>query len=258
MPEFIPSFRTRVAQALVTAALLAGALPGFALAATPTAFEAVFEVHRNGKLIGESTFRFEVDSETWTLSTETRGTHGLAKLLGLEESSLSTGDWVGDLPRPARFEQTVHVAVKTVETRAAFDWASGTVFSEHEDGETVLDLSPGVVDPVAAGLAVRSGLARGESEWRLTVVDEDELEEHVFRIAEEAPLDTALGCRDTQRVDRDRGPDSTRYTRTWYARDLAWVPVQVTHGKTDGDHMESRLASLVLDGEAVAPVAACP
>lgn len=234
------------------------ALAGTAVAAPPSPFEAGFEFHRNGKLIGESRFRFDVEDGNWVMSTETEGTKGLARLLGLEESSESRGDWSDGGPRPLGFQQTVKVAVKNIETRADFDWEAGTVHSVHEDGETDLDLVPGVLDPVSAGLAIRAGLARNETEWRLTLVDEDELEEQLFRLAGSESLDTKLGCLETRRVDRIRGPESTRYTQTWYAVAHDWVPVKVAHGKTDGDRMESHLVSLELDGVPVERGAPCP
>lgn len=228
-----------------------------ALARPPVAFDARFELLRNGKPLGESRFRFTVDGDRWRLSTETKGTRGLARFLGLEETSESHGTWVNDAPRPQHFSQTVDVSFRTVETRAEFDWAAGSVTSVHKDGTSVLDLEPGVLDPVSIGLKLRSELSTGAREWRFTVLDEDELEEQVYRVAEQTSLDTVLGCFETHRVDRVRRPDSTRYTRTWYAQDLAWVPVKVAHGKTDGNRMESRLVSLVVDGEAVSARPPC-
>lgn len=236
------------------------ALAGIAQAAEPPVpFEATLELLRNGKLIGESRFSLSVTGGDWVMRTESRGTRGLAKFLGVEESSESRGGWQHGAPRPVSFRQTVEVAIKTMETRADFDWDAGTVRSVHEDGEDTFPLQPGLLDPVSVGLAVRAGLAAGEREWRLPMVDEDEIEEQHFRAAGAEAIDTPLGCLQTERVDKIRGPQSTRYTRTWYARDLAWVPVQVAHGKTDGDRMESRLTSLVIDGEQIAPTdAACP
>jgi hypothetical protein len=224
----------------------------------PVPFDARFEFLRNGKLVGESRFVFSVDGAQWRMTTDTRGTRGLARFLGLEESSESTGLWEDGAPVPQRFFQSVEVSFKTIETLAEFDWEAGKVRSVHDDGEDLLDLEPGVLDPVSVGLAVRAGLASGKTEWRLPLVDEDEIEEQQFRMAEEASIDTDLGCLATRRVDRIRGPESTRYTQTWYARDHAWVPVRVAHGKTDGDRMESRIVSLTVDGQEVAGGAPCP
>ncbi len=229
-----------------------------AVAGPVTPFEATFEFLRNDKAIGESRVALTLEDGAWTMTSATRGTRGLAKLLGLEESSLSRGDWQDGGPRPHHFEQTVEVSFKTIHTRAEFDWQAGTVHSVHEDGEDTLALTPGVLDPVSVGLAVRAGLGDGVSEWRLSLVDEDEIEEQLFEVATTEALDTPLGCLVTRRVDRIRGPESTRYTQTWYARDYDWTPVKVAHGKTDGDRMESRLLALAVNGESVEAGLTCP
>lgn len=249
---------TRPARCWLPTLLLAAA--GVAHGAEPPVpFEATLELLRNGKLIGESRFSLSVTDGDWVMRSESRGTRGLAKFLGVEESSESRGGWEDGAPRPESFRQTVEVSFKTIETTADFDWDAGTVRSVHEDGENTFPLEPGLLDPVSVGLAVRAGLTMGEREWRLPMVDEDEIEEQHFRAAGAEAIETPLGCLQTERVDKIRGPQSTRYTQTWYARDLAWVPVQVAHGKTDGDRMESRLKSLIIDGSKIIPTGnPCP
>lgn len=217
----------------------------------PPSFEADYEFYRNDKLIGESTISLSVDDTQWAMRSDTEGTKGVARFLGVKEWSLSEGGWLDGAPRPGTFEQEVKVAFKTIATSADFDWEAGQVVSIHKDGETILQTVPGLLDPVSVGLRVRAGLSGGEQEWRLPMVDEDEIEVQHFRVAETASLDTALGCLETHRVDKIRGPQSKRYTQTWYADDLGFVPVYIAHGKTDGDHLESRIVSLTLDGEPV-------
>jgi len=217
----------------------------------PRPFEGDFEFYRNGKLIGESTISLTIDGDRWSMRSDTKGTKGVARFLRFREWSLSEGDWIDGAPRPDAFEQEVKVVVKTITTSAVFDWEDGTVLSIHKDGESTLEVVPGLLDPVAVGLRIRAGLARDEQEWRLPMVDDDQVEEQHFRVAETVRLDTALGCLDTHRVDKIRGPESTRYTQTWYADELAFVPVFIAHGKKDGDRLESRIKALTLDGKPV-------
>ena len=223
----------------------------------PPPFEATLEVLRNGKVIGEATFTFTTDGEDWVLTSRSQGTRGVAKFVGFKEQSESHGDWHDGGPRPLGFRQTYEATLIKRETTADFDWSAGTVHSVHKDGENHLTLEPGVLDPASIGLSIRAGLAAGTREWTLSIVDEDEIETQVYRAAGEETLQTPIGCLNVERVDRIRGPQSTRYTRTWYARDLGWVPVQVAHGKTDGDQMETRLLSLVLEGEPVKDQGSC-
>ena len=238
--------------------LLLGLLPALCMAAPPLPFEAEYGFYRNGKLAGQTRFVFESDGENWTLTTSSTGTQGLARFLGLEENSSSTGTWNDQGPVPLHYEQNVKVAIKTIQTSAEFDWQAMQAHSRFDDTEQVLELHAGVLDAVSEGLAIRAGLAEGQRQWQLAVLDEDEIEQHRYRAGDAERGDTALGCQWQVTVERIRGPESTRYTRTRYARDLDWVPLSVEHGKTDGEQMETRIESLRLDGRPVPVGAPCP
>lgn len=219
-------------------------------AQTPSAFEARLELLRNGKVMGESVFTLTSENGTWRMESQTRGTKGLARFIGLEEASFSEGDLPDGLARPLRFERTVD-AIKTLRWSAEFDWAAAVVRSVHPDGESTLELLPGVVDENSLGLRIRAGLARGEDDWRLLVLDEDEIEQQHFAVRAVERIQTALGCFETHRVDKIRDPSSKRYTRTWYADEWDFVPVRIEHGKHGGDHMESRIVEMTVNGRKV-------
>lgn len=240
-------------------AALALALPlASALAADlPASFEAEYELYRNGKQVGETRVRFSAAEERWTLESESEGTRGLARMLGLEERSRSEGRWQDGEPRPERFEQQVKAALKDRHTTADFNWNKGQVLSTHHEGETRLDLPEGAVDPGTVGLRLRLGLADGEQAWELPVVDEDEVETQRFEARTPERLDTGLGCMEVRRVERIRAPESRRYTHTFHATELDFIPVRVVHGKQEGDRMETRLTALTIDGQAVRPRPAC-
>lgn len=210
-------------------------------------FEARLELHRNGKLTGEMSFRLETDELGWTMASETRGIRGLARFIGLHERSVGQGDWIDSAPRPRRYERTVE-AIRTLRWTAEFDWRAGTVHTVYPDGEATLEVGPGAVDEAALGLVIRQGLARGETEWRLPLVDEDEIEHAHFRTRSVERLQTALGCVTAHVVEKVRREGSLRYTLTYYAAEHAFAPVRMEHGKTGGDHVEARIASLSVAG----------
>lgn len=216
----------------------------------PGHLSARLDLVRNGKLVGEMSFRIRSDGGRWRMESSSRGTRGLARFIGLDESSFSEGDWHGDEPRPVRFERELS-AIKSYRWSATFDWEAGTVHSVHPDGEDDLPLEPGVVDQTAVGLVIQWGLVRGETEWALRVLDEDEIEDELFRVIAQERVQTGLGCLDAVRVDKIRAANSKRYTRTWYARDYDYAPVRIEHGKQGGDHFESQLLELVLEDQSV-------
>jgi len=220
-------------------------------------FEARYDLFRNGKHIGETRIRFAMQDDHWTLNSDTRGTHGLARFLGAEEHSSSKGDWQAGQPRPLNFREEIKVAMVKHHVSADFDWDAGTIHSTWKDGTATVATQPGAIDAGSVGLLLRTGLAEGRDEWQLPVLDEDELDEQTYRAAPPEQIDTALGCLAVRKVERIRPPGNLRYTRTYQAADLAWVPVLVVHGKQGGDHLESHIASLTLDGEAVAAGPPC-
>jgi hypothetical protein len=217
---------------------------------TPPAFEARMELLRNGKEMGESVFTFATSDGRWRMESQIRGTRGLARFIGFRESSVSEGDYVDGAARPLHFERSVR-AIKGFEWSADFDWQEGVVSTAYPDGESSLALQPGVVDETAIGLRIRAGLARGEDDWHLLVVDEDEVEQQHFALREVERIQTTLGCLEAYRVEKVRDPSSKRYTRTWYAAEHDFVPVRIEHGKQGDDHMESRITEITVDGRRV-------
>ncbi len=226
-------------------------------AGQPADFEARLEVHRNGKLFGEMQFRLATEGGHWTMHNKTEGTRGLASWIGLEESSTSEGDWYQGQPRPLRFERTVH-AIKKMHWSTTFDWPNATAHTVYPDGESTVALEPGVLDEQSIGLVIRQGLGRGEDEWFLRQVDEDEIEETHFKVMSVEAVRTQLGCFRTYVVEKIRAATSKRYTRTWYAADYAFVPIRMEHGKQDEEHIEGQVIALTLNGETVTGNAACP
>lgn len=234
--------------------LLAALLCAFssaAVAAPLPGYEARFDLYRNGKLIGESRFALTVGNDRWVMTSESKGTKGLARLAGFSESSRSEGDWVEDRPRPMRFEQQVNSRIKDVSSAVEYDWAAGVARTRYEDGESELTIEPGTLDASTLSVWLQAALARGEREWTLDQVDEDEVEQVRFRARTDERIDTALGCLDVIVVEKVRDPSSKRYTRTHYAPALNHAPVRVEHGKQGGNELQSRLVALTVNGEPV-------
>jgi hypothetical protein len=224
------------------------------LADRPADFEARLEVSRNGKVVGGTTFEFDSDDDRWTMHSQTKGRY--AKVVPVSESSRGEGDWQQDRPRPIHYEREVS-AVLSRRWAADFDWSAGVVRSMHPDGESTLELSPGVVDETALGLIIRAGLGRGEEEWFLDLLDEDEIDHVHFRVSKVTSVQTPLGCMEVAVVEKVRGEESKRYTRTYYAVEHDFVPIMIEHGKLGEDHNEGRVIALSVEGKAVQAGPAC-
>ena len=239
---------------LLACALL---LPALGLADRPVDFETRLELHRNGKLAGETLFKLETKDGHWVMTSQTKSTKGVTSWIGLRESSTGEGDWQDGHPRPLRYDRNVK-AILTMKWTADFDWENGVVRTVYPDGESTLELEPGVVDEMALALTIRKGLRNGEDEWFLRQVDEDEIEDAHFRVSSVKAVQTPLGCMRTHVVEKVRGADSKRYTRTYYAADHEFVPVLIEHGKRGEEHVEGRVSSLTVNGKPVPAGADCP
>lgn len=231
-------------------------LAGAAAAADPEEYSARYAVYRNGKLAGKAEFTFERQGERWVARSEAVGTHGMARVLRARDTELTTGRMRDGLFWPD--EYTHHSAVAGIDRiwTASFDWEQLRVSTLKDEHRNQLDLGNGALDGLSLKLEIQRRLRAGETGLVMYLVDDDEIKRQEFRTLPRERLETSLGCLDTVPVERIR-TGSTRYTRSWHAPEFGFVTVRLEHGKTDGDHMESRISELVLGGEPVAPQAGC-
>lgn len=238
-------------------AALAAVLCAPALAASlPPAHVAHYEVVRNGKPTGEMEQRFETAEGRWQMSSSTRGTRGVARLLGIDANDRAQGVVRDGAAVPERFEHRASVPGRDEEWSAEFDGAGRQVTVWLEQQPQTLALEAQAWDPLSVQLALRDAARDGQVEWSVHVVDEDEVKLHRYRAGASEHVDTPLGCFEAVPVERVR-EQSTRYTRVWLAPALDWLPVRFEHGKTDGAHTDARLQSLQRTGEAHSGQAHC-
>jgi hypothetical protein len=219
-------------------------------------YSARYSVYRNGKLSGKLEVRLVPEGERWTLNSELRGTHGLARILRARD----TEHVVGETDEEGRFiplEHVRHTRVAGIGDRwvSTFDWAADRVEVVHDGQERFeLPLSGRALDPLSLKLEVRRRLREPDPSLEFLMVEEDEIDPQEFRELEPEWLETALGCLRTIPLEKVRR-NSSRYTRAWHAPEFGNVEMRLEHGKTGGDHLEMRIAELTWNGE---PVAARP
>jgi len=248
----------RCFRALVTAIALAAAVSVQAQSASTVyePYSARYAVYRNGKLQARAEFLLQQQDNSWIMKSESIGTHGMARLLKFRDYEFVEGRMETGGFRPLRYVHELKWIGPDQNSTADFDW-EGMNVTVTDDGETkVLDLVSGAVDPMTLQLEIRHHLASPQPKLEFMLVDEDEIERQVFRVLPAERLETSLGCLDTAPVEKVR-KNSTRYTRSWHARDLNFIPVRMEHGKTDGDRMELRITELVVGDVRVEPRPGC-
>jgi hypothetical protein len=222
-------------------------LGGVALAPTPAApigaFHAEYTTSRNGEVLGHTALDL-VDNRdgTWTLTSDTRGTEGLAGLLGIELRETSMFRWHEGAPQAISYEYH-QGGIKRRERHVRFDAGAGLVHVADDKGEREYAWQAGTIERNLVTLALGSALAGGKRTMTLPVAGKRGISLQHYAVRGTESIAVPAGTWDCVRVERtDPGKDTT----SWLAESTGWLPVRIE--QTDGGAtMTLELASLRRD-----------
>ncbi len=198
---------------------------GSALAAAPLpAFTAHYEVLQNGAPIGQAVLSLTPAGDgTWTFTTESRGTQGLASLLAASTREVSRFRWVNGLPQGETYDYTLKSALKDQHRSVRFDWASHTIEVD-DHGMHHFATRPGALERHTVPLALAAGLAAGKTRFTLPVAVRDRVELQHFAAQDHAAVHVPAGTFDATAVARtDGGGDF----EAWFAPGKVPAPVKI-------------------------------
>ena len=212
--------------------------------AQPTPYTAEYEVLRNGKALGRGTVSLVDEGETWTLTSVTRVTEGLASLAGVEIVEASTLRWRDGKPETLDYRYRQQAAWKKRERDVRVDAERGLIVSREKDKSHDFDYRPYAIDRQVVALAMANDLSRGSTREKLTyrVVDRDRFGPQTYRVLGEETVATPAGTQAAVRLERTR--KNGRSTTTWLGTANGYVPVKVIQREPDGETFEMRLLSL--------------
>lgn len=221
----MPSPRTLTATFLATAL---AATCGVASAAPPVpAFTAHYQVLQNGAPIGRATLTLAPGTgNTWTFTTDSKGTAGLASLLAASTSEVSTFKWVGDAPQGISYEYTLQSALKQKRRSVRFDWSSHTVEVDN-NGTFHFPTQPGVIERHTLPLALAAGLAAGKQTFDLPVAVRDRVETQHYAARAAQSITVPAGTYDATPVARTNDGDDGDGIEAWFAPAKLPVPVKI-------------------------------
>lgn len=205
---------------------------GVAIAAAPvSAFTARYRVLQNGTPIGEATLTLASDANgTWTFTTQSRGTGGLASLLSASTREVSTFKWVGDLPQGLSYDYTMKTALKQKQRHVRFDWARH-VIDVDDNGNFQFAAQPGALERHTIPLALAAGLAAGKTSFTLPVAVRDRVEMQHYSAQGKQEVRVPAGTFDATRVSRSDGGDGFE---AWFAPGKLPAPVKIDQrGRND-------------------------
>jgi hypothetical protein len=204
------------------------ALAAFCTAASAAppipAFAAHYRVLQDGSPIGEATLTLAPGANgTWTFTTASKGTAGLASLLSASTREVSTFKWVGDAPQGISYDYTMNSALKQKHRSVRFDWSSHTVTVD-DNGSFHFATQAGAVERHTVPLALAAGLSAGKSSFTLPVAVRDRIETQHYAAQGEQPVSVPAGTFDATRVSRTDGGDAFE---AWFAPAKVPAPVKI-------------------------------
>lgn len=207
-----------------------------AVAATPVpAFSAHYRLLRNGSPIGTATVTLAPGSgNTWTYTTTSRGTAGLASLLGANIKEQSTFQWVGDLPQGDSYDYSMDTALKQKHRTVQFDWNAHTI-EVNDHGVHQFATVPGALERHTVPLALAAGLATGKTSFTLPVAVRDRIQMQHFVARHAQSVKVPAGTFDATDVVRTDGGDAFE---AWFAPKQLPVPVKVDQRGKDEYSLE--------------------
>src|SRR5690242_9482226 len=142
---------------IATAALL---FAGGAFAAPLPAFTAHYQLSKDGSPIGEATLTLAPSRDgAWTFTTDSKGTSGLAAMLGINARETSSFRWKGDMPEGLSYDYSMDAAFKHKQRNVRFDWSGNTIVV-NDKGEHRFSAQPGAIERHTVVLALAAGLDR--------------------------------------------------------------------------------------------------
>ncbi|MEO8460732.1 MAG: DUF3108 domain-containing protein [Dokdonella sp.] len=227
----------------LTVALWSIVTNAFASASPIAPFSADYVVSRNGTDIGKSTISLSENSDTtWTLVTNTRGTSGLARMIGLDITEKSAIRWRDGQPETVTYDYRQNGAFKKRTRHAELDWTRSTASVSEGDEHYDFAVGPGTVDRHAASLVLATALARGNPQSiDVKVMVKDRVEDNQYTARDHQPLDVPAGKFDTTALETTK---DRRTSTSWFAKSIGWVPVQIQQTNKSGDVIVLKLVKI--------------
>ncbi len=218
-----------------------------ALMAAPTtplpAFHAEYQVLRNGKDLARTTLDLRQAGENWEFVTHTKGTSGLASLIGLDVLESSQFQWRNGLPQGLHYRYEQKASFSSRERQIDFDWTSNHANSKDGKHDWNLELTPGAMDRNLLVLALSADLKRNALTFAYPVAEKEKLENKNYGAPSHETVQVPAGELATLRVER-KGGKSDKQTVSWHAPERGFLPVQLQQRESNGDTVIMRLIAL--------------
>jgi Protein of unknown function (DUF3108). len=225
---------------LLAVALALLPLAGTAAAATaPKPFTARYQVSQDGQPMGEATVTLRPGPDSsWILRKDTKGTAGLAALLGASTQEVSRFRWKGTVPEAISYDYHLVAAGKDKQRHLQVDWSKRQVSVQDGTHASSYPTQPGMVERNTVPLAVGLALGDGKQQLSLPVAVRQKVETESFKIAGSETVQVPAGSFQAERVERG---DAAKAFSAWYVPGRYPLPVKLA--QSDGGNLVLELMS---------------
>lgn len=197
-----------------------------------TPMSATYSVVRDGKPIGDATYSLAVNPDgTWTLRSQTRGSAGMARLLGLDVREESTFSWTDGKPRGLHYDYKQDAAIKSKRREIDFDWRESQAHVRDNGKNFAYAIPQGTIDRSTVAVALGQAVAAGARDATLPVAAKDHVEQQTFAARGEEKISVPAGSFNAVRIERT---DVAGKARSWYAPSVTALPLRVEQLQGDG------------------------
>lgn len=202
---------------------------------------ATYSVTRDGKPIGDANYSLAANSDgSWTLRSQTRGSAGMAKLLGLDVREESTFRWIDGKAQGMHYDYKQDAAIKSKRREIDFDWQAQQA-RVHDNGKNfAYPIPSGAIDRSTVAIALGQAVAAGAHDANLPVAVKDHVEQQSFAARGAEKITVPAGSFNAVRVERT---DAAGKARSWYAPEVTTLPLRVEQMQGDGSMIVMELRS---------------
>jgi hypothetical protein len=202
------------------------------VAANLKPMSATYSVVRDGKAIGDANYTLVANPDgTWTLRSQTHGSAGMAKLLGLDVREESTFRWADGKPQGLHYDYKQDAAIKSKRREIDFDWNAQQARVRDNGKSFAYAIPQGAIDRSTVAIALGQAVAAGAQDAMLPVAARDHIEQQTFAARGEEKISVPAGSFNAVRIERT---DVAGKARSWYAPGVTMLPLRVEQTQGDG------------------------
>lgn len=233
-----PATSVRFLAATFAIAFAAAAAAGPAALPSPAPFTATYQVLQGNQPIGEATITLKhAPDNTWTLRNASKGTGGIAAMLGAHSDETTRFRWTGSEPATISYDYQMQTVIKSRQRHMSVDESSHRVTVDDGKGPESYAGVAAMVDrntlPYALGLALRVG----KQQVSFPVAVRQKVEQQQYEVTGKDKVTVPAGSFDAEKVVRSDDPSFN----AWYVPAKYLLPVKLT--QRDGGNLTLELVS---------------